>query len=223
MKAHFTSVIFGLLFGLISLNANAVNDFYVTSGQEFKLVPKGPGGAALVDIASFAWKLGSSTVSDGLNTTTGVLTQTITLGTATAAETKTYTLQLTSALGGCLSELVTYTVHVLPSVINGSIANIATICSDVTSIAETLTASTTLTNLPAGISVKYVWKKGTEVLSSVTDEQAITDVGTYTAEATYDIGSIASNLTKLSTVTPGLFTKTVSKLAAVVTPVLSLE
>lgn len=223
MKTHFTSVIFGLLFGLISLNVNAQTHLYVTSGEQFKLKPTAPGGGALSGISLFTWTLDAVGTTTGLDAVTGILTQTLTLAVPTAAETKTYTLQLTSAVGGCLSGVVTYVVHVLPNVISGSIADVATICSDVTSIAETLTANTTLTNLPAGISIKYVWKKGTDVLSSVTSEQDITDVGTYVAEATYDIGSIDPLLTKLSSVTPGSFSKTVSRLEAVVTPVLSLE
>lgn len=224
MKTYFTSVIFGLLFGLISLNANAAEDvhLYVTSGEQFRLIPKGPGGAVLSGIASFIWKLDNGLLSSGIDGA-GILTQTLTLGgTGKIAETKTYTLQLTSTVGSCLSELVTYVVHVLPAIITGTIADIGTICSDVTSIVATLTASSELT-LPAGISIKYVWKKGTETLSSVTNEQAITDVGEYVATATYDIGDIDPLLTKLSSVTPGTLTKTVSRLAAVVTPILTLD
>lgn len=224
MKTHFTSVIFGLILGLISLNANAEDvHLYVKSGEQFKLKPTAPGGGALSGISLFTWTLNTVGTTTGLDAVTGILTQTLTLGTATAAETKTYTLQLTNALGGCLSGVVTYVVHVLPAVITGSIANIGEICSDATGTLATLTSSTLLTSLPEGISIKYVWKKGSEVLSSATNQQAITDVGTYVAEATYDIGDIDPLLTKLSTVTPGSFEKIVTKLAAVVTPVISLE
>lgn len=222
MKAHFTSVIFGLLLGLISLNANAQTHLYVTSGEQFRLIPTGPAGVALSGIASFIWKLDDGLLSSGIDGA-GILTQTLTLaGTGKIAETKTYTLQLTNTVGGCLSELVTYVVHVLPAIITGSIADVGTICSDVTNIVATLTANSELT-LPAGISIKYVWKKGTETLSSITNEQAITDVGEYVATATYDIGDIDPLLTKLSSVTPGTLTTTVSRLAAVVTPVLTLD
>ena len=114
MKKLFTSVCLSVCFLLAVTQVSKAADsnvYFVTSGQKFVLKPVVGG------LVKFLWKIDNTVTKDILATdNAGALEHTFTGATNAIVEHK-ISLQVLSALDGCLSSLVEYTVVELPKLV----------------------------------------------------------------------------------------------------------
>jgi hypothetical protein len=228
MKTLFTSMIFGLLFGLISLNANATN-FYVTEGSQFKLKPDG----ILTGLTQFLWTstdlIAGETITGKIDGATGVLTQTLGLVESNTVRIVKYSFQTGTV--NCLSGLVEHTVYVLPKLILTLDGLVTEVCNDFTDLVFNA-AVPLITGLPTGITLgDIVWTASEGATGSVgattaestkrVTEYTLTKAGKISASVKYVLGTGIPALAKL-TGTDGLAEGQVTLLDAIEVPTISL-
>jgi hypothetical protein len=224
MKTKITSICFAIMFLMTALNANA-KTFYVLSGESFQLKPD------VGTLLQYKWLEGGIDIPGTQIGTDGTLTKTFDLGTSTAAETKTISLGVLDAVGGCLSTLINHTIVVLPKLTLSVVPLVSNFCQDLTTISTEITASLTqtITDLPTGVSLTaaYKWYKDGQLITGETSEKiTVTDIGVYKAERVYDLptsGLLQSAGAKLADALIGSATIQKSQTTAPTTPDIILQ
>lgn len=224
MKTRIFTICFAFMFFVTAFSANAAN-YYVVSGEPFSLKPD------VSNLFAYQWMVDGVAVPAAELAAGGVLTKTFTLAEGATAETKTLSLGVLDAVGGCLSDLVIHKIIVLPKLTVTLATVTQDFCSNVASISEDLTASLdqTVTNLSNyGVTLSdYVWTKGGVVVSGAsTNVLAITEVGVYKAVRTYVLpttGTFASNGSKLINSITGVEINITKNKTAPTTPDISIQ
>lgn len=211
-----TMLLFALAALAMVLPAFAGN-FYVCSGTSFTL----KADVSATTYSTYEWTNGTGTV---LQTGTSPdYATSVTLATATTAESRTYRLRVQNA-DGCWSDLATHTVYILPA-LTATIAGTNEFCSDVPLTGNlTATANYSSLNLTAapGTGYTFSWTGGTGSVASGTNNNTytITTAGAYNVSVAYTLP--ANDGTKLSSCN-GTATHTVTVLTAPTTPVVTIE
>lgn len=211
-----TTLLFAMAALAMALPAFAGN-FYVCSGTSFTLKPD----VSTTTYTTYEWSNGTGTV---LQTgATADFPTSVTLATATTAESRTYRLRVQNA-DGCWSDLATHNVYILPA-LTATIAGTNEFCSDVPLTGNlTATANYSSLNLTAapGTNYSFAWTGGTGSVASGTNNNTytITTAGAYGVTIAYTLP--ANDGTKLTSCN-GTAAHTVTVLTAPTTPVVTIE
>lgn len=224
MKIRFFTICLGLLSFVAVFSADAAN-YYVVSGEPFSLKP------SISTLFEYQWMVDGVPAAAGEVAAGGLLTKTFTLAAGATAETKTLSLGVLDAVGGCLSDLVIHKIIVLPK-LSVTLATITEdFCTNVASISENLTAGLdkSVTNLETyGVTLSdYVWTKGGNVITGTTGNVlAITEVGRYKAVRNYVLpitGTFASDGAKLLNSITGIEINITKNKTAPTTPDITIQ
>ncbi|TLV02571.1 hypothetical protein [Dyadobacter luticola] len=200
MKKFFSILaVFTLVaFAQISKAAPIAN-YYVVSGEPFKLTPTG-GGA----LSKLIWTIDDVDIQEILGSVgNGVLTHTFSDAT-TDIKLHKISLKVLEIAGGCLSDVVEYNIVVLPKItVTITPDGETNFCSGTLPNVGLTATINTVSNLGTyGVTVSpFVWKNGATTLSETTGTLVAKAAGTYTAVVSYVLPtsgtfpSTASNLT----------------------------
>lgn len=199
MKIIITSVCLSFMLLCSAISAKA-ETYYVVSGDEFKLTP------LVSTLFSYAWKL------DGVNALPaelgagGAYTKILTLASPLVPETKTLSLAVLETAAGCLSNLVTHTIVILPKVTVSLTSPQDNFCVGLP-VNTTLTANVDVVTGLGALNITlspFVWTKdGVVVTGAATESLAITTAGSYKALVTYVLPATGVASSKVLTAITG--------------------
>lgn len=225
MKTKITSILFTLILWMTSFSTKA-DVFYVVSGEPFKLTP------SVLSLYQYNWELsGAATALNNITTVLGTSpdqgaylnTFTLPVGT-TVALTNTLKLSVLDVVGGCLSNLATHSIIVLPKLTTTIASSVEKFCQDEAFSTE-LTASA-LTNIAdiGSVDLAYQWYNGaTLITNQTTNKLTVTQVGNYICKVTYVITNSESKISSkvASAITEGA--RNIVQETKTAIPVLSID
>lgn len=220
------SLCLALILSLSAFDSKA-DIYYVIDGESFTLTP------SVNNLFQYLWVLdpaSGSPISTTLDQASGgVYTRAVTLAAPAVAETHTLTLSVLGVVDGCLSDLVTHTIIVLPKITVSVTASKSNFCLNLPVDASLTASVTAVTGLGTyGVTLSpFVWSKdGSVITGETTSTLAVTTPGVYKALVSYVLpttGSYIPTGSKLTNAINGLTTTILHNLPVATVPSISIN
>lgn len=228
MKKFITSLCLGLMFIVGAFSESKADTYYVMDGQSFTLTPQVPVGTIFSKIQ---WTV-DGVLGPALTNNVGALVSKFDLPAGTKVPVEhVLKLGVVSDALGCLSDLVTHTIVVLPKVSLTIKSDNDNFCAGLVDATLSVELDVTLASLAKyNIALTPFGWAGPDGISSVGQTLKITKVGSYTVSADYIITNIvgdgilvptATKIIGVNAINTG--TKIITEAAKVIVPALTFQ